>query len=192
MFQSVETPDGELIPTLRVPYLSQTESDHMCLIYSLLMVFNYYRNVFEKESVRRIIPEASRDDLVSLTGAEYGLGITISQKLIADLNGTYPELNFSLEKNSSMSKIQKSIEEYHPPIVIYNITQILNDEEGPGHAGVLIGLNKNLVVLNNPWLGWAHFLKRIDFERAWEIEYNQVIYSNPSSQMEVSNVGISS
>ena len=181
MISSIEV-ENTIIPILRVPYFSQEDADHLCFVYSFLMLMEFFKNIYSNEKLRQIIPNTTKDELISLTKSEYGTGTSFSPQLIKDLNKAFPNMHFHLKLGTKFVDIADSLKIFHPVIVIYNISQLLYNEEGPSHAAVVIGLNDDFIVLNNPWKGWAYVVNRTEFERVWEIEGYRAIFVSPQAQ----------
>lgn len=173
--------EGQKVKILRVPWFSQSDSDWLCLVYSLKMVLDFYKNVYENPKIRQDAPNTSRDELISVTNTQVGLGTTIADHIINKLNQTFPTMGFEL-KATNYREIEKALKEHTPIIVLYNPSYLFINEQGPGHAGVVIGMNDQYVILNNPWYGPAFCIDKTSFERAWELEYNWAIFIKPNPQ----------
>jgi uncharacterized protein YvpB len=173
--------NGDNVKILRVPYFSQSDTEYTCVVYSLKMVMDFFKNVHTKTDIRQISPNTTRDELISITKTKMSMGTQISDSLIKSLNDKFPALHFEL-KQTNYHDIEKSLNSYNPVIVIYSPSILDINEIGPGHAGVVIGLNDQYIVLNNPWFGPGFYTERTEFDRAWEIEYNRAIFIQPSPQ----------
>lgn len=172
--------EGQKIKILRVPWFSQSDSDWLCVVYSLKMVLDFYKNIYENPKIRQDAPNTSRDELISITNTQVGLGTTVVS-IISKLNKAFPTMGFEL-KTTSFRELEKCLKEHTPVIVIYNPSYIFINEKGPGHAGVVVGITNQYIVLNNPWYGPAFCVDKVIFERAWELEYNCAIFIKPNSQ----------
>jgi uncharacterized protein YvpB len=173
--------NGDDVKILRVPYFSQSDTEHTCVVYSLKMVLDFFKNVHTKSDIRQISPNTTKDELVRVTKTKLSMGTQISDALINSLNNAFPEFIFEL-KQTNYQEIKKSLTICNPIIIIYNPSILDVNEIGPGHAGVVIGLNDQYIVLNNPWYGPGFYLEKTEFDRAWEIEYYRAIFIRPSSQ----------
>ena len=172
--------DNQKIRLLRVPYYSQSGTEFLCLVYSILMVFSFYKNIHIDPNIRNNSPNTTRDELISITKSDIYSGTTLSG-LEDRLTQEYPNMIFEL-KNTSFDEIKKSLSTKRPVIVIYNPSLFLTGEKGPSHAGVVIGLTKDKIILNNPWIGEGVNIDRITFERSWEIEKYLGLYIFPNPQ----------
>ena len=180
MFQEIEI-DNKPIQVLRVPWFSQKDTDWLCFVYSLKMVFDFYKNIHPDPLIRSSTPNTHRDELISITNTQYGFGTSLCKSLINKLNTEYPSMLFEL-KETDYIEVEKSLKAGHPVIVLYNPSAITVNEIGPGHSGVVVGLTSRYVILNNPWYGPLFLLERDEFENAWEQEYNWGIFVKPSPQ----------
>jgi hypothetical protein len=83
MITSIEV-DHTIISILQVPYYSQEDADYLCFVYSILMVMDFFKNVHSNEELRQIIPNTTKDEIMAITKAQYGLGTTFSTNLIKE------------------------------------------------------------------------------------------------------------
>jgi uncharacterized protein YvpB len=173
--------NGNPIKILRVPYFNQSDSEWLCVVYSLKMVLDFFKNVHTTREIRERSPNTTRDELLGITRTKIATGTQISENLIQSLNTAFPSLYFEL-KQTNYDTIQRALNKHNPVIVIYNPSILFINEEGPGHAGVVIGMNDQLIVLNNPWYGPGFYIEKTEFDRAWEIEYNMAIFIQPNAQ----------
>jgi uncharacterized protein YvpB len=173
--------NGDDIKILRVPYFSQSDTEYTCVVYSLKMVLDFFKNIHARKDIRQTSPNTTKDELVSLTKTKLSMGTQISDTLISSLNAAFPAFKFEL-KQTNYEEVEKSLNNYNPVIAIYNPSILDINEIGPGHAGVVIGLNDQYIVLNNPWFGPGFYTEKTEFDRAWEIEYNRAIFIEPSPQ----------
>jgi uncharacterized protein YvpB len=173
--------NGNHVKILRVPYFNQSDSEWLCVVYSLKMVLDFYKNVHTTDKIREISPNTTRDELLGITKTKIATGTQISQNLIHSLNRAFPSMKFDL-KQTNYREIQQALDKHNPVIVIYNPAILFINEEGPGHAGVVIGMNDQMIILNNPWYGPGFIVEKTEFDRAWEIEYNTAIFIQPNPQ----------
>jgi uncharacterized protein YvpB len=71
----------------------------------------------------------------------------------------------------------------------YNCQFLTIGIHGAGHAGVVIGITENDIIVNNPWLGSEYFISHENFAPAWELEYNQAILLEPNPQTKLGSEG---
>jgi uncharacterized protein YvpB len=173
--------NGNQVKILRVPYFNQSDSEWLCVVYSLKMVMDFFKNIHTTEDVREKSPNTTRDELLKITRTKMSMGTQISAHLIQSLNKEFPGLKFEL-KQTNYIEIQKALKKHNPVITIYNPSILFINEEGPGHAGVVIGMNDQYIVLNNPWYGPGFYVEKSEFDLAWEIEYNRAISVQPNTQ----------
>lgn len=176
--------NGGHVKVLNVPYFIQSDTEWLCLVYSIKMVMDFYKNVHSKSEIRQRSPNTTRDELIGVTRTKLTTGTPISDDLVLSLNTKFPSLQFEL-KETNYSEIKQELDRHNPVIVMYDPTFLFNNEEGPGHSGVVIGMNKQLIVLNNPWYGPAFCVEKAAFTDAWELEYNRGMFIKPNSQQRI-------
>ena len=87
---------------LRVPWYSQNDADWLCVIYSLKMVMDFYKNIHDNPVIRNRTPNTNRDELIRITNAQYGFGTIVGPTLIKRLSEAYPSMLFEL-KNTNLN-----------------------------------------------------------------------------------------
>lgn len=186
MRRKILTEDNREIQVLRVPYYYQSNQDWLCFVFSLKMCLEYFKNIFDNELVKHNTPNLSIDDLKKLTHSGEFSGTRIDHSLMKELSREIPSLKFSLNEYCSINTLMENYKKNIPTIVLYNCSYMLNEELGPGHAGVVIGvIEDNDIIINNPWLGPEKLIKWKDFQKGWEPEYNRLITINPETQMKL-------
>jgi len=176
--------NGSHIKVLNVPYFVQNDTEWLCLVYSIKMVMDFYKNIHTTLEIRQRSPNTTRDELMGVTRTKITTGTPVSDDLVQSLNTKFPSLQFEL-KETNYGEIKKELNRHNPVIVMYNPTILFNGEVGPGHSGVVIGMNKQLIVLNNPWYGPSFCVEKTAFDEAWEIEYNRGLFIKPNSQQRI-------
>lgn len=178
--------DGLSVNILRVPYFSQGPVEWLCIIYSLKMVFDFYKNIHSNEHIRKAAPLVDRDEIIKITNTRIYTGTTVSEDLMIRLRKAFPTMNFEL-KEINYKEIREELAKMHPVIVLYNPSYFLNNERGPSHAGVVIGMTNDYIILNNPWFGPIFCVDKTKFESCWELEYNWAIIIKPKQNRRLSN-----
>ncbi len=80
--------NGDNVRILRVPYFSQGDTEYTCVVYSLKMVLDYFKNVHARTEIRQISPNTSKDELLGITKTKISMGTQISEILIKSLNAS--------------------------------------------------------------------------------------------------------
>jgi hypothetical protein len=151
------------------------------------MCLEYFKNVYKNVIVRRDTPNLDFAELVKITHTSYSNGTRDIEDGLRALSEKTKCLEFELINGGSFNVIKKNLEKNLPVIVIYNCAYFLQQERGPGHAGVVIGITKDALFLNNPWLGPDKCISKVEFEPAWEIEYKKLILIKPNPQERLRN-----
>jgi hypothetical protein len=170
---------------LRIPYFSQANTDALCLCWSLKMCLEYFKNIYSDERTRRDLDSFSIDEIVEFTKTRSEIGTKIGGSLISTINQKIPVLITEMRYGVSLERIASELARNLPVIAIYDGSMLTYSIRGPAHAGVVIGLTDNSIVLNNPWLGPERVISKIDFECAWEVEFNQAIFLRPNPQTQL-------
>ncbi|MDP2767518.1 MAG: C39 family peptidase [Candidatus Methanoperedens sp.] len=183
MKRQIITNDSRKVQILRVPYYYQSESDWLCFVFSLKMCLDYFKNIYQSDFIRSNTPNKSVDELRHLTHTGQFMGTRVDDSLVNELSREIPSIKFSLDEKCSINTLLDNFNRNLPTIVLYNCSYMLYEEEGPGHAGVIIGiLDDNDLILHNPWLGPEVLVKWKDFQKGWELEYNKVVIMKPETQ----------
>lgn len=178
--------EGDVVDVLRVPYYSQSDMDAYCIPFSLKMCLTYFRDIYDNPVIKKQTPNFDVNEIVGITSAHRYNGTRISDDLMNKLSKNIPSIEFKL-KSIDYREIEKNLRDNIPVIVLYNCTYMLYDEVGPGHAGVVIGLTNDKIILNNPWLGPDKIIDKREFNVAWELEYNSAIIMKPNPQSKLLN-----
>jgi hypothetical protein len=173
--------DGSDIEVLRVPFMYQAEKDFLCVPFSLLMCVIYFNNIYNNSVVRKNTPNMNIDDIIKITKTR-NLGTIVNTALINRLNSSINSLQFEFRKSCNTKDLEKKFNENIPSIVLYDSSYLLYDKPGSNHAGVVIGIVDNTLILNNPWQGPNWLVDVTEFERSWELEGNRAILINPKNQ----------
>lgn len=170
----------EIIP---VPWFPQQEKSYCCFPYSLWMVLQYYKSIYENKLINSNVPNLSIEETVKLCKTKPPVGTRVNEQLLKELNDKIPALKFELKKVASFQNVKQEIEQKQPCIIIYDCNYVINNIPSKvAHAGVVIGLDNTSIYLNNPWLGAETELNRMEFNDAWEIEYHQLLTITPNLQ----------
>ena len=181
--RQIITEDNRSVQVLRVPYYYQSNSDWLCFVFSLKMCLEYFKNIYKSEVVKDNTPNMSIDDLKGLTHTGEFAGTRVDQSLMNELSRRIPTIKFDLVEQYTIEQLRKNFEENLPTIVIYNCSYMINEEPGPGHAGVVIStIEDNDLIVNNHWLGAEKLIRWKDFQKGWELEYNRAIIMEPLPQ----------
>ncbi len=172
--------EGDNTEVLNVPYFAQPETNKFCYICSFLMILDYFKNIYPSQIINQNTPYLNFDELVKITKTHDGG--TRTEDLVAHLEGSIPTLKFEIVRNGNFDMIRQSLENNIPIIIIYCGDYLYNHEIAGGHAGVVIGLTGNKIILNNPWIGYQVAFERAEFKDAWDIERNQFIRIKPALQ----------
>ena len=171
------TVHGENVTILKVPWYPQSDLDWKCFVCSLKMCLEYFKNEYKNDIVRQNTPNLDIEDLMKITHTRKNTG-TPTEGLCKRLEKAGLPFKFQLKK-SSFSEIEEKILVGIPVIVIYNGSYLKEERKGPSHAGVIVGMRDDDLILNNPWFGATYIADKFEFERAWELEYNQVLIMEP-------------
>jgi hypothetical protein len=144
------------------------------------MILDYFKNIYPSQIINQNTPYLNFDELVKITKTHDGG--TRTEDLVAHLEGSIPTLKFEIVRNGNFDMIRQSLENNIPIIIIYCGDYLYNHEIAGGHAGVVIGLTGNKIILNNPWIGYQVAFERAEFKDAWDIERNQFIRIKPALQ----------
>lgn len=174
--------DEEEVEVLRVPWFSQSDVDSTCVPCSVKMCLEYFRNVYGHQDIREHTPALDIGDIMGIMNTRE-TGTRLTPTVMSNLQKSIPCLKLDLKADCSVKDLRKSLNKNLPVIALYNCCYLLNNERGPGHAGVVIGLTQSGdVILTNPWLGSEYFAMRPDFEESWELEYCKAIFFRPFLQ----------
>lgn len=173
--------DGHSIEVLAVPYYTQGDTEYLCVIYSLMMVLDYIKR-YKQSPPNTGALTPSKDDLIALTKTDPNTGTDLSDDIMRILNEKYSTYTFKL-KESTFEEVYKVLDDGYPAIVIYNPAILFIKQKGPAHAGVVIGMTNNGLILNNPWYGEFFYVDKLSFTQAWDVEYNWAIFVKPNSQV---------
>lgn len=114
------------------------------------MVFRFYGKVFsEADLIKKL---KTRKDV----GTHHQAMIGLAQK-----EGFYVYVN----NDSSLKEIMFFLDKKIPVIVHY-----LEPDGDEGHYAIVVGLDKNNIILNDPWHGERFKIKRGDFKKRWHSE----------------------
>lgn len=169
---------GRNIDILNVPYISQRNTEYLCLIHSIQMVLFYLKERRNPVNLKDSI-SVSKYELMRILNADPSLGIERTR--VQRLNEIIPELRFKL-KQTNYEEIKICLEKNYPVIVIYNPMIIDYHTLGPSHAGVVVGLTEEYVILNNPWKGENILISKQSFSQSWEVEENHAVFIYPNPQ----------
>lgn len=150
------------------------------------MVLTYLKNEYPDERINREIPNLTVDDIKRITRTR--TSGTREENLIRDLENAVPQLKFEIIKNTDFSTIKESLDRNIPVIVLYCGDYLLNREKGGGHAGVVVGMTDDKIILNNPWFGYQYVADKSDFQDAWDLEYRALIKITVNPQTRLTEV----
>lgn len=175
--------DGQEISIVKAPYFPQTPTDGFCYVCSLKMVLSYFKNEHPSRFIRDNTPDLSMDEIKKITRTREGGG-TREQNLIKDLESSIPNLKFEIVREGSFDDIEESLNDNIPVIVLYSGDYLKNKEKGGGHAGVVIGITDDKIILNNPWFGCRYIVDKTEFLDAWDLEYRAYIKITPRLELQ--------
>ena len=188
MRRRIISPMNKQIEVLKVPWYPQQDIEWTCVVNSLKMCMEYMKNTYNNRLIREITPNLNIDEIMKITHTRRFVGTAVDSNLIRNLNSNIEGINFSLEEDVNMNQLKKKIDEGIPSIVIYDCQFLKYGMRGPGHAGVIIGITEDNIIMNNPWLGSEFFVMHEDFSPAWELEYNQAILIEPNPQSKLNGI----
>ena len=96
---------------LCVPWFPQQDQSYYCFPYSLWMVIQYYKNIFENEIIRKNTPDLNVEEIAKICKTNKFSGTRINEQLISDLRNNIPSLQFQLVRDTSFTQIQEIINE---------------------------------------------------------------------------------
>ncbi len=163
------TVQGERVTVLKVPWFPQSDSDWKCFVCSLKMCLEYFKNEYNNDIIRQNTPNLDIETLMKITHTRKNTG-TPTEGICKKLEKAGLPFKFQL-KSSSFPEIEEKLNVGLPAIVIYNGSYLKDERRGPSHAGVVIGMRDDDLILNNPWFGAIYLVDKFKFERAWELEY---------------------
>jgi hypothetical protein len=159
---------------LRVPYYTQSDSDSKCYPYSVKMCLEYFHNVYP-HAIN--IPVFNIDEIADILNTR-DTGTPI-ENLTIRLNEKINNIEFKFLEYSNFEIIETQLKKYLPIIVLYDYSYYQTYQRGNGHAGVVVGVTPDSLILNNPWLGPFKDMDKLRFERAWECEHKALIKMTP-------------
>lgn len=182
MRRKILDPMTNKIEVLKVPWYPQQDVEWTCVVNSLKMCLEYMKNTYNNRVIREIIPNMNIDEIMKITHTRRFAGTVVDSNFVRNLNSNIEGITFSLEQDVDINKLKMKLEKGIPSIAIYNCEYLIYGIRGAGHAGVIIGVTENDIVINNPWLGSEYFVAHEDFVPAWELEFNQAILLEPDTQ----------
>lgn len=187
MRRKILDPMDNQVEVLKVPWYPQQDIEWMCVVNSIKMCLEYMKNDYNNRIIRDIVPNMSIHEIMKITNTRRFTGTAVDSHLIKHLNSNIDGIIFSLEEDVDMNKLSTKLDKGIPSIVLYNCQFLTYGIRGSGHAGVIVGITENDLVITNPWLGSEKFIPHEDFAPAWELEYNQAILlePNPQSKLEM-------
>jgi len=172
--------DGVPIDILNIPYYQQDPTEGYCYVHSLWMVLSYFKNAYPSRVTNSNTPNLSIRQIKYITKTHRSG--TREQNLVRNLGTAIPSLKFELMREGNFGMIEDLIKKAIPVIVLYCGDYYLYRERGGGHAGVVVGITEDKIVLNNPWLGYEQVADKSEFQDAWELEYRTFIKITPTYQ----------
>lgn len=134
------------LPMLRVPYFKQ-DTTHSCGAATLQMVFKFYGKTH------------SESDLAEKLGTKKDFGT--SHQAMIDLARSENFMVYETNK-ATVGEIKDLVLKGIP--VIVNFIEPSNDD---GHYAVVVGIDDQRVVLNDPWNGKGFKMHISDFKKRW-------------------------
>lgn len=179
--------DGRQVRILTVPYFHQRDCEPLCVPCSIKMILEYYKQYYPNPVINQHVPLLTIKEIMRLIGADSYNGTRITSDFLLKINAEIDILNFISKKNVKLKEIRKRLEDNVPSVLVYN-NSFMNDKiPGPAHAGVIIGLTENEIVLNNPWEGQGTSFTMNDIVPAWELEKNSVLFIDPNPQSKLND-----
>lgn len=186
MRRTIQIEDAD-VEVLAVPFFAQQSREAFCFEYSFKMCLEFYKNYHQDANIRTKTPALSVDDIINMTKARVETGTRISDDLTKSWSKTVNTLNVEQHYDIDFKYIEARLDKNLPSIVIYNCDYLETGNKGSAHAGVVIGMTKDQIILNNPWLGECTVFKKNEFLEAWEIEYRRVICVDPNPVRKLSD-----
>jgi hypothetical protein len=167
------------IEVLQVPYYTQEQTETWCFPYSIKMCVEYFKEYYKYKVVRDKIKLLSTEEIAEILKSDRENGTRISNSILKQLEKETIMLNYNLQENKNFNTLENRFKNNLPTIVLYDLTYILNKERGPGHAAVVVGVTKDYIILNNPWMKGEWPIEKITFNQGWELEYHSIISIDP-------------
>lgn len=175
--------EGKIFDVLNLEYQAQNPAEYLCVIYSLMMVFDYLDEFYLIPN-GITPPDHHKEKLIKEQNTDIYTGTNLSPDIIKKFAKNYIQYDF-FYRRSSLKEIEKSIKSNYPVIVIYNPSMITLKEKGPSHAGVVAGIDDDKIILYNPWYGKGFNCDPQRFEEGWDLEYCVSLYIKPKMQKEL-------
>jgi predicted double-glycine peptidase len=146
------------------------------------MVFEYFKNSYKGKLTGKM-PNLNVDEIASICRTDKNSGTRITEDLLKELEKTIGILKFKIVRDATFEEIDQAFKKNLPCIVLYDCGLLqYKISSNVGHAGVVISINEDTIILNNPWLGAETSIKKIDFNDAWEMEFKSVVFIEPNLQ----------
>jgi len=171
--------NGRQIEVLQVPYFTQEQTEAWCLPYSIKMCIEYYKEYYRFKVVRDKINNLSTEEIAQILKTDRENGTRINTTTFKELAQQTCMLDYNIEIDKDFPSLEKRFKKNLPSIVLYDLSYLMNKERGPGHAAVVVGLTKDQIILNNPWIKGEWPLEKMTFDEGWELEYHSALFVDP-------------
>ncbi len=171
--------DQRLRSVLVVPYYPQPDDSQYCVPYSIKMVHEYYRVKYQGGAFKSVIQEVPVEVIAGAINCRRDAGTTFRTnygKTLTDLFDPL-EVNFSIDE-LTLEDVKAKFTIGIPVIALYDYLMAYEPKlgiPGPGHASVIVGIDKNSIVLHDPSFNEYTLLGLDVFKAAWKARDNRAI-----------------
>lgn len=164
---------------LAVPYFAQLDHSVACVPASIKMVVEYYREYYRSDRYHDQIPELSMADIAGLIKTKPNLGTTFKPEHGAALTAELNILRVDFVKGRFDHERLSACFHDHRPVVVWFDGSLAyyrrRRGEGGGHAAVMVAIDEEVIVLNDPQIGPWRAMSINDFMPAWDILDRKVV-----------------
>jgi hypothetical protein len=143
------------------------------------MVIEYFREYYMDGKHRGQIPELSVDDIAGIIKTKSNLGTIFKQEHGKNLTSALNILQVEfVKKQYDDKKILTSFNQQVPVVVWFDGSMAYYHNqrgESGGHAAVVVAIDNDTIILNDPQVGPLHAMSLNDFMPAWDTLDRKVV-----------------
>ena len=162
-----------------MPYFPQLDNSVYCVPTSIKMIVEYYREYYGSGRYQSQIPDLSVEDIAGILKTRPNLGTTFRAEHGQNLTDALGILKVEFQKKQyDHDGLIDSFSRERPIIVWFdgNMAYYHNRRgEGGGHAAVMVAIDGQSIILNDPQVGPLHSMSINDFMPAWDTLDRKVI-----------------
>ena len=184
----VSHPNDGSLQILPVPVHTSRNPENKCIVHCLYMAIEYiakeYPNKWVRENINRIKTEEIESE-ITLNEAGWRPKPDELDK-IGDKTDII-EIEYAIQeeplRNSALFGVAKNQFKRNLPLIpIINAKRLRQNRKAGLHAVVMLGLNNNSVVINDPWGYPYDIVDKEKFAKSWNDTINQYIKLTPGKQ----------